>query len=468
MSRTLWLRFLGISTVFALLLSALYLIMIREIAGKPSNEVQHSIYLFLAHIAEQQPYAESLRRIQESGAESPAMALDMWIVSGGGKVLASTTTAAPPPRLERLPRPLRVHEIVTRGRFFSGGPAIAIVRLDAAEPAYLLVHNRGTPSRGTFLILAALFVATLLGAIFCGLLLVTFYLRGRSQQAKQVISRIEAGDLGARFASDRLDAIGGLMLDFNRMADEIQRLVARLETTERARRELLQELGHDLRTPLTSMRTAIETLAAHGNAMSAAEREEFMSVVSGELVYFSKLIDDLFFIAEIDEPRYRKNAERIDLAELLMSEVQAAQAGSRTGREMRFEFDHRMEGGESFAILGDAYLVSRLFRNALDNAVRHAHSSVRVSLHSNGAGIDIVIEDDGEGMSSEAIAAFGRRRSGRFFGKAGSNATSLGLGSVIIRTIVELHHGRLALASRASDPAVPGTRMTISFPPASP
>ena len=58
----------------------------------------------------------------------------------------------------------------------------------------------------------------------------------------------------------------------------------------------------------------------------------------------------------------------------------------------------------------------------------------------------------------------GQRRSRRFFGKAGSDATSLGLGSVIIRTIVELHHGRLAIASRASDPAVPGTRMTIFFP----
>lgn len=464
MSRTLWLRFFGISVVFALMLSALYLFMIREIAGKPSKEVQHSVYLFLAHIAEQQPYADSLRRIDELRTDSPAMALDLWIVSDSGNVLAANTAASPPARFARMPRPLRVHEVVTRGRFFSGSPAIASVRLNAVEPTYLLVRNRGTPSRGTFLILAALFVVTVVGAIFSGLLLVTFYLRGRSQQVKQVIARMESGDLGARFVSDKLDAVGGLMLDFNRMADEIQRLVARLETTERARRELLQELGHDLRTPLTSMRTAIETLTVHGNAMSTQERGDFMNVVSGELVYFSKLIDDLFFIAEIDEPRYRKNAERIDLADLLASEIQAAQAGSRAGRELRFEFDRRAEDEENFDILGDAYLVSRLFRNALDNAVRHAHSSIRVSIRSSSAGIEVAIEDDGEGMPTDAIAAFGQRRSRRFFGKAGSDATSLGLGSVIIRTIVELHHGRLAIASRASDPAVPGTRMTIFFP----
>lgn len=464
MSRTLWLRFLGISVIVALVLSALYLMLIREIAGKPSNEVQHSIYLFLAHMAEQRPYAESLRRIEEARAESPAMALDLWVVSGTGEVLAANTAAPPPRRFERLPRPSGVHEVATRGRFFSGAQAIAIVRLDAAEPTYLLVHNRGTPSRGTFLVLAILFVVTLIGAIFSGLLLVTFYLRGRSGQAKQVIARIEAGDLGARFAADRLDAVGGLMLDFNRMADEIQHLVARLETTERARRELLQELGHDLRTPLTSMRTAIETLAAHGNAMSASERDEFMNVVSGELAYFSKLIDDLFFIAEIEEPRYRKNAERINLAELLASELHAAQASPRAGKDLRIALNTAPDDADACVIQGDSYLVSRLFRNAIDNAARHARSRVSASVTRNGESIDVVIEDDGEGMPAEAIAKFGQRRSHRFFGGAGSMATSLGLGSVIIRTIIELHHGRLALASRASDPAVPGTRMTISFP----
>lgn len=464
MSRTLWLRFLGISVIVALLLCALYLFLIREIAGKPSNEVQRSVYLFLAHMAEKRPYAESLKHIEEARAESPAMALDLWIVSDTGEVLAANTAASPPGRFDRLPKPSGVHEINARGRFFSGAPAIAIVRLDTAEPTYLLVHNRGTSARGTFLVLAVLFVATLVGAIFSGLLLVTFYLRGRSNQARQVIARIESGDLGARFAAGRLDAVGGLMLDFNRMADEIQRLVARLETTERARRELLQELGHDLRTPLTSMRTAIETLAVHGNAMPQEERAEFMNVVAGELAYFSKLIDDLFFIADIDEPRYRKNAERICLAELLASELNAAQASPRAGKDLRFELDAESGNADSCFIRGDAYLVSRLFRNALDNAVRHARSRVRVAVGRNGESVEVMVEDDGDGMPAEAIAKFGQRRSRRFSGSAGGTVTSLGLGSVIIRTVVELHHGQLALASRAVDPQVDGTRMTISFP----
>ena len=468
MSRGLWLRFFGISVFFALVLSGLYLFLIHEVAGRPSDEVQRSIYLFLARIVEEKPYAESVQRVERYRTESPAMPLDLWVVDAVGNVLASSTGDAPPVRLQKIPRPQRIHEITTRGRFFSGGPALAVVRLDAVDPTWLLVRNPGTPARGTFLVLGALFVVTLIGAIFLGLLLVTFYLRGRSQQARRVIAQIESGDLVARFDIDRIDAIGGLMFDFNRMADEIQRLVARLQTTERARRELLQELGHDLRTPLTSLRTAIETLAAHGNAMDTHERAEFLAVAASELAYFGKLIDDLFFIAEIDEPRYRKEAERIDLAALVASELHAAEGNLRAATEggtggLQFVFENRAAAMAQRTIIGDPYLVSRLFRNVFDNTVRHARSCVRVTVASEGTWVNVVIEDDGEGMTAEAIERFGRRRSQRLLDGSAKASASLGLGSVIIRTVVDLHGGNLKLESERIDPAITGTRMTISF-----
>jgi signal transduction histidine kinase len=465
MNRGLWLRFFGISVFFALVLTGLYLFFMHEVAGRPSDEVQHSVYLFLARIAEERPYAESVKRIERYRAESPAMPFDTWVIDAAGNVLASSTSAPPPARLQRMARPQQVHEVLTRGRFFSGSPAIAIVRLDAPEPTYLMVRNPGTQARGTFLILTVLFAATLVGAIFLGLLLVTFYLRGRSQQAQRVIARIESGDLAARFDADRLDAVGGLMLDFNRMADEIERLVARLQTTERARRELLQELGHDLRTPLTSLRTAIETLMAHGATMPESERAEFIAVAAGELAYFGKLIDDLFFIAEIDEPRYRKEAEYIDLAALVDSEMRAAAAQCRSeGREnLRIEWQHMDNARTRQPILGDAYLVSRLFRNVFDNAIRHARLRIVVSIVADSGWVTVDVEDDGPGMTADTIARFGERRRRRMPDGSSSAGVSLGLGSVIIRTVVDLHGGRLKLESAATDPAIHGTRMTVSF-----
>ncbi|WP_052452563.1 HAMP domain-containing sensor histidine kinase [Noviherbaspirillum autotrophicum] len=467
MSRALWLRFLGASVFFALVLSALDLFLAKEVAGSASDDVQHSVYLFVARIVEEQPYAQSVRRVASLGAESPAMPLQLWVVSASGQVIAASAAYDPPARLRALARPAQVHEIVSYGRFFSGGPAGAVVRLNAPAPTYLLVHNPGVPGRHTFRTLGLLFIATVAGAILLGLALVLLYLRGRSAQARQVIAQMESGNLSARFAGDRLDAIGHLMTDFNRMADEIERLVTRLQTTESARRELLQELGHDLRTPLTSLRTAIETLTVHGEAMSPAERAEFFKVVNGELEYFGKLIDDLFFIADIDEPRYRKMAERIDIEALVAAEIQAAQ-GKAGARGIRFELDC---GPARPMVSGDAYLIARLFRNVFDNATRFATSRVRVAIrvHSGAVAgvVEIAVEDDGPGMAPEAIAAFGQRRSRRVPAGAGQPHVSLGLGSVIIKAIAALHDGQLQIESHATDAAIAGTRLTITLPCAS-
>ena len=84
-----------------------------------------------------------------------------------------------------------------------------------------------------------------------------------------------------------------------------------MQSTEGTRRELLQELGHDLKTPLTSLSTSLETLEAHEDQITKKDRGELLSLMRGELAYFIQLLDDLFFISEIDEPDYRSKLESI-------------------------------------------------------------------------------------------------------------------------------------------------------------
>ena len=72
------------------------------------------------------------------------------------------------------------------------------------------------------------------------------------------------------------------MLDFNRMASEIEFLVQRVQKKESTRRELLQELSHDLRTPLTSISTSIETLQLHNKNISESDRAALLAMVGNE------------------------------------------------------------------------------------------------------------------------------------------------------------------------------------------
>ncbi len=464
MSRALWLRFVGISILFAVLLSILYVILIRETTGASNRGLQRGICLFLARIIESDDYGASLRRIDSYRSESQALPLQLWVLSESGVVLASNMQTEPPAAWRRLAPPQQVHDIVTYARVFPSLPEFAVVRLRAPQPTFLIVKNAWLESRRILVLQSTIFAATLIGAVFLGLSLVTLYLRVRSKEVKHVIAAMRSGELTARFTVGRLDALGQVMLDFNDMAGEIERLVSRLRTSESARRELLQELGHDLRTPLTSLRTSAETLFTHWNAMPTQDRSEFVNVIEGELDYMQRLIEDLFFIADMTEPQYTKDAEAIDLVAVVNAEALAVSAAAEPATRVTIGMDPPPPMPAGRFIRGDAHMIGRLFRNAIENAAHYATSSVRIGFAQSATELQVTVDDDGPGMSAAAIASFGQRRSQRVVPTGGSAFASLGLGAVIINSVIKAHGGSLRIESSQAGDAVRGTRLTFSFP----
>jgi signal transduction histidine kinase len=465
MTRALWWRFVVISTVFALLLSGIYLLVVRQTNGSSNLAVQRGIYLFVAHLVESAPYQQSVNSIEDYRSESPMLALKLWVLTAKGEVIASNSAQVPPLKWLSMAKPMQIHEVTFYARWFPSAPELILVRLRDPKPTYLLVGNElGLPMRRLLFLQSMLFIVTIGGASFLGLVLTTVYLRGRSRAAKDVIARMEAGDLSARFSIERFDSFGNLMLDFNRMAAEIERLVRRLQSAENTRRELLQELGHDLRTPLTSLRTAIETLEEHRDVMPPEQQGEFMRVIHSELDYCQRLLDDLFFIADLSEPRYRQGAQTVDLRALLTNELHVDETGVMAPvyrSDLRCSFDAQLENAQ---ITGDPHLILRAFRNAFDNACKHARAQVKVSLIARERCIDIVIADDGSGMTAAAMEKFGQRRAQRLPIAGSSTAVSLGLGSVIIKSIIDLHGGHIIVTSGQVDASIAGTELTLSFP----
>jgi len=158
-------------------------------------------------------------------------------------------------------------------------------------------------------------------------------------------------------------------------------------------------------------------------------------------------VEDLFFIAELDEPRYKASTKRINVAELLSSEIKLRQA--QAAQQCKWSFTGLPDGNQSQSwILGDPQLIRRLFKNALDNAAKYAKSAVHVQLAQTESMLEVKIEDDGKGILEGQAAAFGTRRAHRF--THGQNELSLGLGSVIMKTIAEMHDGRIEIHNRAT------------------
>ena len=364
------------------------------------------------------------------------------------------------PKREGLGRP-------PPGRFFGppGPPphmqGDLVVLLNGTPKTYL-VQSMTPPTRGGppspwmfFLTFGAIVVAVLVASALSLYILFSSF-REKASIAEKVISDLQHGDLKARFPVTRTDEVGQLMLSFNKMADEVERIVRNMRESEQARVNLLQELAHDLRTPVASLKNLLEMLQTRSQEMTPKLQGEIVDMSVKEVEYFARLVEDLLFLAQVMEPRYRAGTVDVDLHRLTLDQVDIVASRYPSIRPDIAPFT----GTRAFA-LGDGQLLIRLVRNALDNAFSFATASVGVRIEESGSRILITIEDDGPGASKEAIGAFGQKLLTRSQESTRSGRITVGLGSVIMVKIAELHGGTVTLANRESGT---GSRLVIDLP----
>jgi len=464
-------RFLIIGILVAFGLGLTSFIALRELNESSTAEVRRNMILFVAQALENgAPYKDAIQALHSRSGHRYSAA-SLWVFSNDGTMLASNIESPPPVAWQNLSKPVEIHDFVFHYGFLRLIPDVALVRLEANPKAYLLIEFRRPGSAQSGVWVQVAFVFFIIGvSVLIAIALMYVYLRRKSEEARAVLSRLEKGDLQARFEIKRVDEIGSLMVDFNRMASEIERLVHRVFETEKARKNLLEELSHDLRTPLTSLKTSAETLSDHWSEMPPETQWEFVSVIRSELGYFLNLIEDLFFIASIGEPRYKNTTQQVDLISLLSDEIKKRETAanlpeSKSKRKITWELHCDPSAKTRASVLGDPLLIQRLFKNALDNAAQHAESRVTTEILPQDQSVSVFIANDGKEISDEDITSFGSRRKNRFQPDASKEGVSLGLGSVIMRTILELHGGTFSIRRREVEKQKgPGTVLSLLLP----
>lgn len=313
--------------------------------------------------------------------------------------------------------------------------------------------------RGTFLITLGL--SALASALFGSVILLLAF-RSKANEAREVITRLQHGDLKARFPSSRIHEISELLTSFNRMADEIERLVSGIRSEGVKNTHLLQELAHDLRTPLASMMNSLESLQMGVN--DPAERELLFNYCLQEVAYTSKLVEDLLLLAQLIEPKYQESTAPVRLFPLLNEELSKKQ---HLNPEIKVEM--MPSERDIDVVVGNSHLLTRLLRNSIENAFEHTHSLVRVSMKKNNGHLEIHIEDDGPGMTVEQLEQFGHKRSTRYFVESEREGgkpkkVSVGLGSVIMKSIAHQHGGTVHMISKTRSSEGSGAILIISLP----
>jgi signal transduction histidine kinase len=262
-------------------------------------------------------------------------------------------------------------------------------------------------------------------------------------------SAIAGGDLAARTGVQRLDEAGRLAHDVDLMAHALQAAENARTREEQARRALFAAVGHDLRTPLASMRAAVEALQDG----LTDEPERFLASLVADVDALGHLVDDIFLMARLESGDIELPADIIDLTEIVdeAMEVLRPLASAR-------DVSTRLAADDRVLAIGAPEAVARVVRNLLDNAVRHSPEGGEVVIHvGDGDVARCTVIDEGAGFSEEFVGrAFNRFT--RDDASRARKAGGAGLGLAIARSYVLALGGDIAAASG------PGGRVSFWLP----
>jgi two-component system sensor histidine kinase ResE len=240
------------------------------------------------------------------------------------------------------------------------------------------------------------------------------------------------------------------------MADELTRRAQALESSDRARRQLLADVSHELMTPLTAMRGYIETLAMPQLKLDAATRERYVQIITDETYRMERIIGDLLDLARLEGGGGAMRSEPVQV-ETLFDRVASRHERELSMRNIRLE---RTVDAGATQVTGDFDRLEQVLQNLAANAIRHTPEGGTIALSAAPVvdGVRITVRDSGSGIPEEHLPLI----FDRFYKVDASRKQTggSGLGLSIVKAIVERHGGTIAAANHPDGGAV----FTITLP----
>jgi two-component system sensor histidine kinase MprB len=268
----------------------------------------------------------------------------------------------------------------------------------------------------------------------------------RLTQATEHVTRTQ--DLSKRIEPAGEDEIGRLAESFNAMLDALQTSMSALDASVHAQRQLVADASHELRTPVTSLRTNIEILKQEPS-MAVEERQRMLGDVVEQIEELTLLMNDLIELGRGEQPRKGSEDVRLDLVV-----EEALDRARRHSPDTPFDVELY-----PVVLTGEPVRLGRAINNLIDNAVSYSPTEqpVEITLH----GQELTVRDHGPGISAADLPHVFDRfyRGAEARGRPGS-----GLGLAIVRQVAEQHGG-----SVSAQPAPGGgTLMRLRLPGAGP
>jgi signal transduction histidine kinase len=395
--------------------------------------------------------------------------VEVYLLDLDGRIVAQ---AAPPGHLKReridvapIRRLLAGAELPVRGddprsanaqKVFSA----AALQVEGREAGYVYVVLHGEELdalvqnvAGEDAPRAMLWALALVAA--CGLLagcaafyLITRPLRGLTADVRRLaadgLSAVAVSSGAGPASVSAVDEIAMLHTTFAQMKQRIAEQWRELTTQDQQRRELVANISHDLRTPLTSLHGYLETLRVKADSLSAAERTRYLDVALAQSRKVGMLAQELFELARLEYGVVKLEKEPFSVADLVQDVFHKFELAAESRRQRLVP----IIAADLPVIAADVGMIERVLANLLDNAIRHTPpgGTIEVQVGRHVDGIDVRVSDTGPGIP-EALQKTLFVRPSVY---SGTRESAGGLGLVIVRRILQLHGSDIHIVQRPS------------------
>jgi signal transduction histidine kinase len=276
--------------------------------------------------------------------------------------------------------------------------------------------------------------------------LIAFRAQRRLDAVRDTMARVSHGDLAARIPlrgrGDDLDLLG---IDIN---DALERLAASVESM----RQVSSDIAHDLKTPLNHLKITLED-ARLRQEQGVAVLDE-LETASSEVDQINQTFDALLRIAQIESGARKARFGRVKLEEILESLMEVySDVAEDAGDRIVSDFDRTSDT----AVSGDRELLTQMYANLIENAIRHcpAGTAICLQIAVDGSRIRTSVEDSGPGVPEKERGKLFQRL---YRLEKSRTSAGTGLGLSLVKAIADLHDAHIRL-----EDAAPGLRVVITF-----
>ncbi len=339
--------------------------------------------------------------------------------------------------------------------FFAAATGSAVALLNIVIVAELMFVSTGHD----FKLLLALITFSAVVTVFFSLWIASATVQ-RVEAIAIAVRALAAGDLATRADVAGGDEVSRLGRDVNQLAERLKVADEQRTAIDAERRELTAAISHDLRTPLASVRAMVEALDDEV-VDDRTEIKRYYATMRREIERLSRMIDDLFELAQIDARAVRLDLQPVALPEVVAEVVDAMQAqAAASGIRLELHVD-----SEPPELILDGSRIERAIANLVRNALEHTPSGGRVDVQVSldGACATVRVADDGDGIDAVDLPHIWTRfyRAEKSRRRTGSTADGAGLGLAITRGIVDAHGGTIVVESQPGQGAAFTARLPL-------